>query len=405
MIVKVKKPAEPRSVAIDAIPSKSAGHRLLIAAALSGVDIVNEACGISQDIDATKDCLSAVLGASACQASGEAVVLEPRESGSTLRFLVPVVAALGIDADFHCKGRLADRPMEIMRRLLEEHGCSMSPEGSNPIEIRGKLQSGEYRLPGNVSSQYVTGLLMALPLLEGDSSIQVEGILQSRPYVDLTLEVIREAGIEVSESENETGTRFDVRGNQAYTMSKMSTIEGDWSNAAFWLVLDAIWDGSVDCRGLRDNSSQGDKEIRKIIDSSAGSDELVIDVGDIPDLVPIVSVLACARSKGAVTRIVNAERLRYKESDRLVAVADIISKLGGQIEELKDGLVIKGTETLKGGEIDSFNDHRIAMSAAIAAVICDEAVIIRRAEAVSKSYPRFFEDYQMLCGNVEILEK
>ncbi|MDD5824084.1 MAG: 3-phosphoshikimate 1-carboxyvinyltransferase [Firmicutes bacterium] len=401
--------AEPaRGGAIRAIPSKSAVHRLLIAAALAGLDISNEAWGISQDIDATKDCLAAIAAAMAGDKAGVAELM-PRESGSTLRFLVPVVAALGIDADFVCKGRLADRPMGVMRELLESHGCSMSAEGSNPIEVRGKLEAGEYRLPGNVSSQYVTGLILALPMLEGDSAIQLEGVLQSRPYVDLTLEVVGEAGIDVVEIQSAEGTRFEIKGGQKYAMKKMPEIEGDWSNAAFWFVLDAIT--GDECRtevdGLKAGSAQGDKAIMPIIRrvTEAGDKDIAIDVGNIPDLVPILSVLAAARPAGSITRIVNGERLRYKESDRLASVADLINSLGGSIEELPDGLKIVGTAGLKGGEIDSYNDHRIAMTAAIAAAICTEAVVINGAEAVSKSYPKFYEDYEKLGGKVELMEK
>lgn len=384
---------------IKAIPSKSAAHRWLIAAALSGLDITEYASGISQDIDATKDCLTAIG-----EAEGK-VSLEPRESGSTLRFLVPVVAALGLDADFHCKGRLADRPMEIMKTLLEEHGCTMTPQGSNPIEIRGKLSSGVYSLPGNVSSQYVTGLLFALPLLEGDSVIEVIGDFQSRPYVNLTLEVLDAAGIAVEEKDN----CFHIKGSQKYNLKHIPEIEGDWSNAAFWLVLDAVkkmraMDGSVRVTGLRSASCQGDRDIVGIIAKAMKPGVLTIDAGDIPDLVPILSVLASARTIGSKTYIVNAERLRYKESDRLDAVTDIVRSLGGNIEALRDGLIIEGVEAFSGGTIDSHNDHRIAMTAAIAAVMSRSPITIERAEAVNKSYPAFFEDYKSLGGDVIISE-
>lgn len=393
----IVKPA--RTGSIKAIPSKSAAHRWLIAAALSGLDITEYASGISKDIDATKACLN-VIGA----AEGK-VQLEPEESGSTLRFLVPVAAALGIDADFHCKGRLADRPMEIMKNLLEDHGCTMTPQGSNPIEIRGKLTSGEYSLPGNVSSQYVTGLLFALPLLEGDSIIRIEGELQSRPYVDMTLEVLESAGIEIEEKDN----CFYVKGAQGYALKKLPEIEGDWSNGAFWLVLDAVQKmramfGHIEVTGLRSASVQGDREIKRIIREAMKPGVLVIDAGDIPDLVPILSILASARTIGCKTYIVNAERLRYKESDRLDAVTDVIRTIGGNIEDLQDGLIIEGVEAFKGGVVDSYSDHRIAMMAAVAAIMSKAPITIERAEAVNKSYPSFFEDYVSLGGVVEIAE-
>lgn len=385
---------------IKAIPSKSAAHRWLIAAALSGLSIDEAGSGVSKDIEATRSCLKELLRAYEARDLAE---LEPNESGSTLRFLVPIAAALGVDANFNCKGRLALRPMEIMRNLLETHGASMSEEGSNPIRIRGKLESGEYRLRGDVSSQYVTGLIMALPLLEGDSIIEIEGQLQSRPYVDMTLEVVRSAGIEIKEDDN----RFIVRGSQEYRLEVLPEIEGDWSNAAFYLVLDAInefkgLETSINVTGLKADSAQGDRAIKKIIEDAKRPGELVVDASDIPDLVPIVSVLASARPAGLVTRIINAERLKYKESNRLESVANVINALGGDIEILEDGLKITAVSELEGGTVNSYNDHRIVMMAAVARACSKNDITIEGAEAVDKSYGDFFADYVKLCGEIRM---
>lgn len=381
-----------KSGSIKAIPSKSAAHRLMIAAGLSGHSLEGLCEGLSVDITATKECIDALMS------DGEVKKMPCRESGSTLRFLIPVTAALGVRGEFMAEGRLPYRPMTALKEQLESHGCRMSSEGENPVWVDGKLESGIYILPGNISSQYVTGLLMALPMCDGDSEIQIDGILQSRPYVDMTLDVLKKSGIVIEESEN----TFKIAGNQKYNLARsyVEDVEGDWSNAAFWLVMDAISEGNIECTGLDKNSAQGDKAIADWLYIVNTDEEVNIDVGDIPDLVPILSVLASARKKGAVTNIVNAERLRYKESDRLKAVTEVMNGLGADIEENFDSLKIKGVERLKGGQADSYNDHRIAMMAAAAACISDGDIEIIGCEAVNKSYPAFFEHYKLLGGEV-----
>ncbi len=422
----------PAGGTIPAIPSKSAAHRIMIAAALSGLPLTQNLEGLSLDITATKECLEALFSRDRGHAPAS---LCCGESGSTLRFLLPVAGALGVDADLHCEGRLPDRPMEPFLEALAEHGCTVT--GRTPKMIRGKLKPGTYRLPGNVSSQYVTGLLFALPLLEGDSRILVEGTLQSRPYIDLTLDVLAKAGIQVCEktfgqgqklaaeadgAETEgPGTVFEIRGGQKYMLpaEELDRIEGDWSNGAFWIVMDAMnrrmGAGEITCTGLDPASRQGDRAIVELIrrmeqaDRNSAADgqgrRVEIDVSDIPDLVPAISAYACGRPAGAVTHIVGAERLRFKESDRLRAVTEILSGLGADITEEPAGLMIRGTKTLSGGEADSFGDHRIVMMAAAAACIAEQDIIIRGAEAVNKSYPGFFEDYRKLGGEVRELSE
>lgn len=390
MNCRIVKPVQGGS--LKAIPSKSAAHRLMIAAGLSGLSLEGKADGLSEDISATKECVQALLE------GGEVKRMNCRESGSTLRFMVPVAAVFGGRNEFAASGRLPERPMTALREQLVCHGCTMSCDGENPIWTEGKLEAGIYRLPGNISSQYVTGLLMALPLCEGNSRIDIDGVLQSRPYVDMTLDVLKKSGIEVYEGES----FFEVRGNQRYNLPEeyIDHIEGDWSNAAFWLVMDAISEGNISCTGLDPDSAQGDKRIADYLDITGSSEEIDIDVSDIPDLVPALCVLASARKKGSVTNIVNAERLRFKESDRLKAVTEVMNGLGADIEERYDSLAIRGVERLRGGTAEGYNDHRIVMMAASAACISDGVIEITGCEAVNKSYPSFFEHYRALGGEV-----
>ncbi len=419
MDIIINKP--PVGGTVQAIVSKSAAHRIMIAAALSGLPLTQNLDGLSLDITATKQCLEELLSEDRGDAPAS---LCCGESGSTLRFLLPVAGALGIDADLHCEGRLPDRPMGPFLEALGEHGCTVS--GRTPKQIRGKLQPGTYHLPGDVSSQYVTGLLFALPLLEGDSRIEVAGTLQSRPYIDLTLEVLAKAGIRIREHAQEEGapkTVFEISGGQTYALpaEELDHIEGDWSNGAFWIVMDAMnhrmGKERINCTGLDPASRQGDKAVTELVrrmdaaDAAAqtgggGSGQkafVEIDVSDIPDLVPIITAYASGRPAGAVTHIVGAERLRFKESDRLRAVTETLSRIGADITEEPAGLMIRGTETLAGGEVTSFGDHRIVMMSAAAACIAQGEIIIRGAEAVNKSYPGFFDDYQKLGGEVRIL--
>ncbi|MBQ6496373.1 MAG: 3-phosphoshikimate 1-carboxyvinyltransferase [Firmicutes bacterium] len=409
----------PDGGTVDAIASKSAAHRILIAGFLSGLDLDGVCDELSDDITATKICLQRLC--TALRQSGSAgdrivadCVLPCGESGSTLRFLLPLAGALGIESDFVCQGRLPDRPMEPLLECLAEHGCKV--EGRNPKHLSGRLTGGTFRLPGDVSSQYVTGLLMALPLVKEDSEIVVEGRLQSRPYVDLTLQVLREAGIRIDERESLTETKtetiFSVSGGQAYHLpaAALEQIEGDWSNAAFWIVMDAMLrlreaGGHIVCQGLDPASAQGDKAVVTIAEQmlAAGTAEIDIDAADVPDLVPALAVLSCGRPAGSITNIINAGRLRFKESDRLHAAAEVLSGLGADITETETSLTTRSKGRLTGGTADSFGDHRIVMMAAAAACIAAEPITIKGATAVNKSYPRFFEDYQKLGGKLQWL--
>jgi 3-phosphoshikimate 1-carboxyvinyltransferase len=335
------------------------------------------------------------------------------ESGSTLRFLLPVVCALARTASFMPLGRLPERPLSPLYEELVRHGCTLSPQGSVPFVAGGRLAPGSYTLDAGVSSQFVSGLLFALPLLEGDSELRLTGQAESFSYVALTLAMLEAFGIVVKFD----GTDFVIPGRQVYRSPEVVRVEGDWSNAAFWLSAGAIGAGSVSCIGLDPYSRQGDRAILDILARfgariEPGSSSVAvsggklrgieIDASDIPDLVPVLAVVASAAD--GVTIIKNAGRLRIKESDRLAAMASVLDSLGADISETADGLVINGGRPLSGGAVSSWGDHRIAMAAAVAALICDGPVVIQGAEAVSKSYPGFFDDLRSLGGSVEVLK-
>ncbi len=420
--VKILQP--PTGGIIQAIPSKSAAHRLLIAGFLSGLDITDSCKGLSDDITATGRCLAELRragwlgGGKALGRDGESdgavedatksCKLDCGESGSTLRFLMPLAGALGIESDFVCEGRLTDRPMEPYLEVLATHGCTV--EGHNPKHLSGQLTAGTFMLPGSISSQFITGLLAALPILKGDSKLIITGRVQSRPYVDLTMQILGAAGIKITEEKNEDNSEaystFYIKGGQNYALpaDALNNMEGDWSAAAFWIVMDAMIEGHISVDGLDPKSVQGDKEIVSVMDilfPEGGA--AVVDVANTPDLGPALAVLACARPAGSVTRITGAGRLRYKESDRLHAVCEVLSGLGARIEEGEDHLTIIAKGKLTGGEADSFGDHRIAMMAAAAACIAEGPVTITNAGVVSKSYPNFYEDYQKLGGKLQWL--
>ena len=382
---------------IKIIPSKSDAHRAMICAALSKepCEILCEAT--SEDIEATIDCLVAL------KVGGE--VMECGESGSTLRFLLPVMGALGHKAAFMPKGRLPERPLSPLYEELQAHGCTLSQPGSVPFVIQGKLQPGVYTIPGTGSSQFITGLLLALPILDGDSQIIIEGPLESKGYVDLTLGVIEKFGIKVDALEN----GFAVKGNQVYQGPAAYQVEGDWSNAAFWLAAGVFLQEGLLCEGLREDSLQGDKkivEMLKAFGAKASQDEnsvnvyggklhgIEIDASPIPDMVPTLALLGSVATGSTVIK--NAGRLRIKESDRLKTVAATLNALGADITETADGLIINGREKLKGGSVDGCGDHRIVMMAAIASLVCEDKVHITGAGAVRKSYPNFFQEMKRL---------
>lgn len=479
---------------LDALPSKSHAHRVLIAqklarmqsAAAAETAIAGGTAGIpyaavtngaaddhpgtagcspavpdaagseiptfSKDIEATKDCLA--------QLDSETPVLNCIESGSTMRFMLPVAMALRDEAVFIGTGKLPSRPISPLKEEMERNGCTFShsadgadtanstdiagnandtddagksdtgiPDGFSEIcTVRGRLQPGTYRLAGNISSQFITGLLFALPLLDGDSTLELTTALESAGYVDLTLDVLRDFGITIDEKRSPEGFNiYDIKGRQIYTEPADITVQGDWSNAAFWLACGALG-GDVTLDGVDMKSSQRDKEFSDILmqmgahldvsscgasaDHSSlssirctgsGLNAADVNVAQIPDLVPVLAtVMALADGTSEIT---HAERLRIKESDRLFTVHDFLSALGADIDITGDGsgLSVRGKRALSGGEVCGHNDHRIVMAAAVASCGCEKPVMIRGAEAVNKSYPDFFRDFAALGGEVHEL--
>lgn len=403
----------PRKIrgTIGAIPSKSEAHRALICAALSDAPTILHMGPGSEDIEATMRCLNA-FGAD-IRREGDQVFVKPiceipeaceadcGESGSTLRFLLPVAGALGIDTRFKMHGRLPERPIAPLDRELIHGGCILSRPEKDILRICGKLQPGAYELPGNVSSQYISGMLFALVLLDAESSLTVSEKIESAGYIDMTLKAM--AAFSAVPVKTDTGWR--IPGTRGYVSPGSMVIGGDWSNAAFWLCADSIPGCKVNMTGLDFSSAQGDKRIVDEIARmrAAGQDETIIDAADIPDLVPILAATSCARRQDM--RVIHAERLRIKESDRLESVSRTLKLLGGDVCETDDGLIISGSAKLLGGEVDACGDHRIAMMAAIASCACENEVVIHGAEAVNKSYPAFWEDFKLLGGCVELIKE
>lgn len=409
-------------VCIEVPSSKSEVHRLLIAATLCDGDVDVEYKGESEDIRATKRCVEALRNG-----DGDLYV---GESGSTLRFMLAVAGALGARVTFHMEGRLPERPLEPYDEELMAHDLDIHKEGSL-LYVRGKLKAGEYRLPGNVSSQYVTGLLLALPIIEGESRLIVTAPIESAPYIDITTDVLDMSGINYSKTETAEGICYEIPGGQTYRLPQVVKAEGDYSAAAFWMCLGAITEDGISVSGLNMSSSQGDRKVVEILrDFGASVTELedgyvvkggmlkgtLVDASQVPDLVPTLAVVA-ACSAGR-TDFVSAARLRLKESDRIRSTAAMVRAFGADAAELPDGIVITGrgahielaerdeaapdsasgvrcplAPRLKGGcVVDSYGDHRIAMAAGIASVVADGEVTITDKGCVAKSYPGFWED-------------
>ena len=372
---------------VTAIPSKSQAHRYLICAALADAPTMLICPDTNRDIEATADCLNA-LGASVKRTDNgyhiepirfppQSAVLNCCESGSTLRFMLPIVGALGVDAVFQMEGRLPQRPLSPLWEEMERMGCTLSRPTANTIRCTGKLKPGEYRIDGGVSSQFVTGLCFALSLIDGVNELFVSGKIESRPYITMTKEAMA------------------LFGAPHYRTPGTVTVEGDWSNGAFWVAAQML-ENPLTIHGLNAVSAQGDRAVVGI-SQQLRAGFASVSAADIPDLIPVLSVIAAA-SHGAV--FTDIQRLRIKESDRVATVIEMIENLGGRAEATEESLHIYGTG-LRGGTVDCHNDHRIAMSAAIAATVCTNKLIILGAEAVKKSYPKFWEEYRRLGGNYE----
>lgn len=399
-------------------PSKSMAHRLIICAALAGGVSTVRNVAFSQDILATLRCMES-LGAAweqtddrTIQVTGIGGVTPGRlwkgklpyfdcgESGSTLRFLIPIALAVAGSGVFTGHGRLMERPQKPYFDLFEERNIAYEQQ-NGVLTIRGQLTPGDYQLPGNVSSQFFTGLLLALPLVGGTSRLIPTTGLESWDYIAMTIEAQRAAGVTVKGLENKDwqGKTLSTFGQRYESLE--GTVEADWSQAAFWYAANLL--GSrVDIQGLNLNSAQGDMRVAAYFEKLSRPGNVELDVSQCPDLVPPLSAMAAVRQ--GTTQIVNAARLRIKESDRLASVTATLNGMGAQVEEFPDSLTIRGRDSLAGGvTVDCCNDHRIAMMAAVAATRCRAPVTLLGAQCVKKSYPNFWEDYRMLGGDLDVL--
>ena len=381
---------------IHVIPSKSQAHRLLICAAFADKPTTLYCKDTNRDIEATAACLNA-LGADIRRTDfgyvvtpiseiPETAALPCRDSGSTLRFLLPVTGALGVDATFLMEGRLAKRPLSPLWEEMERMGCHLSWVDNNVLRCTGQLQTGEYRISGNISSQFISGLLFASVLIPGKNRIHIIGKIESMPYIEMTCNALEIFGCDINQ--------YTINGGILLRSPGELTVEGDWSNGAFFLAANALG-SNLHIFNLSDASAQGDRAVAELI--PALERHCTICAADIPDLVPILSVVAACK-KGAV--FTDIRRLRLKESDRVDSVLEMIRTLGGRAEADENTLTVWGTG-LDGGTVDCRNDHRIAMSAAIAATACREPVILLGAQCVEKSYPDFFDVYRRTGGNYE----
>lgn len=438
---------------ITAVDAKSYAHRLLMAAALADVPTRIRCRTRSADILATVRVMRA-LGTE-IEDLGEAFLVRPigmclaeknlraedqpevtldcGESGTTERFILPIVAALGRRSAITGAGRLAERPLSPLSDVLRAAGVSISEEGVFPLHVAGRIGVGDYAIAGNVSSQFVGGLLYALSLQPRESgsraavsTLELTGTVESAPYIRMTVEVLRAFGVEVEPSLDER--KYVVRGADASGLlvsPGAAQVEGDWSNAAFWLVAGAV--GGIGTKGISDitvtglkpDSAQGDRAVAAILERMGAEVRvagdavtvrppengrlhgLTVDAAQIPDLVPVLSVAAaCAEG---VTTFVNAGRLRIKESDRLATTAAMLRSLGVEVTEGESTLTVAGRagRLLTGGTVSGANDHRIVMAAAVAATVASAPVVIEGARAARKSYPDFFRDYAALGGRVE----
>ena len=381
---------------IFAVPSKSEAHRVLICSAFSDRPTTIVCPDTSQDIEATADCLRQ-LGA-VINRTEEGYHVNPifnppcsaqlycYESGTTLRFLLPIVGALGIDTTFHLEGRLPYRPLSPLWDVMQAHGCHLSKPSENTIRCQGKLLCGAFTIVGNISSQFISGLLIACSLLDGSSTVCVAGKMQSSSYVQMTQHVLKVFGSSCDD--------MIISGKKNFVSPGIWVIESDWSNSAFFLAANAL--GScVNVENLNHNSIQADRTISEILNKL--NTHCTIDTADIPDLVPILALVAACK-EGAV--FTNTERLRLKESDRVNAIIAMLSSLGCFAKSL-DNRIIVSPGNISGGTVDSFNDHRIAMTAAIAATVANEPIMIKNAQCVRKSYPGFWDDYRTLGGKYE----
>ena len=407
-----------------AIPSKSDAHRILICAALADRETVMICRETNRDIDATVACLNQ-LGAGIQKRSDRFIVspigicrkeasLPCGESGSTLRFLLPVTLALGANASFMREGRLSQRPLSPMKEELIRAGTVISD--TEPLRTHGTLKPGSYCINGGISSQFISGLLMALSVIEGDSTLTVTGEIQSKGYIEMTLRSLKQFGAQISSTPDLQ--QFRITGRKHLHSPGTVPVEGDWSNSAVWLAAGALGTKPVSVKGLASDTCQGDSSILEILNRFGASftwtedtvtvfpaplSGITVDVRQIPDLAPVIAAVgACAKGTTILTGV---QRLRAKESDRISAICQTLQALGADIRGDDQQIVISGKSVLDGGFVPSWNDHRIVMCAALASLRCTHAVQVEQAQSISKSYPHFFRDFSALGGQITIQEE
>ena len=413
----------PRYGNVEIPASKSVAHRLLICAALYGNGDILKCNGISRDILATMNCLTS-MGAR-IERNGNSLMTRPvpnhgneyrflscGESGSTLRFLLPVAGALGMSGEFQMEGRLPERPLQPLWDLLEKHGMKLRKDGCR-LFFSGTLKPGEYLIPGNISSQYISGLLLALPLLKGRSILRITQMIESADYISMTENALKSFHVDFEKRDERTYLIVPMKKSDRPPMEL--TVESDWSSAAFFLSMGALSDKGIALQNMNITSGQGDRKILELLKCfgaevieeqgsvSVRKNKLqgqIIDASDIPDLVPVLAAVASVAEGQTV--IEHAERLRLKESDRLQTTTEMLQALGADIRETGDGLIVQGKPFLNGGIVKSSNDHRIAMSAAVAALACREPVKITDAECTDKSFPGFWDLLSSLKEEREI---
>ncbi len=408
----------PTGGVIPAIPSKSAAHRLLICAAFADKPCTVVCPVTSEDIDATARVLNA-LGASITRtADGFSVfpvkelhrgaILDCGESGSTLRFMLPVAAAIGAEARFVRHGRLASRPLSPLYEEMARHGAILPEDAAiDPLTVGGKMAAGEYTIAANVSSQFVSGLLLAMPLTGGKCAVNLTETIESEDYIRITASAMARFG--ASPTVSADGRRYE--GGTPYRSPEKIAVEGDWSNAALWLAAGAIGNAPVTVTGLDMQSPQGDRRIADVLRAFGASITvdgdcvtaapaplfgITLDVSQIPDLTPVIAAVAAAAEGETV--ITGIERLRIKESDRAAAIEEMMTSLGADARTEKDRIVIRGGKRLHGGTVSSFRDHRMVMCASLLAMLTDGQISVTEAQSVRKSYPGFAEDYRKLGG-------
>lgn len=381
-------------------PSKSAAHRAIICSFLAGG-------GTVEPIIPSKD-MQAAIGAANSLKSGDKII-NCIESGNTLRFFIPVAAALGKEVTFTGEGRLPQRPLGEYIELLPKHGVKIESGGSLPLSISGKLESGDFEMHGDISSQYITGLMLALPLLDGDSKIILTTPLKSKPYVDMTVKVLGDYGVSVQE----TDYGYFIKGSQKYAVRDY-TVEGDWSHAAFFMSAAAIG-GKITLKGLDNNSAQGDKAVVDVMHMfgakvTVGENSVTcehgelhgidIDCDNIPDMVPAIAVTAAFAQGKTVIR--GAQRLRFKESDRIESIVYNLRQMGVDVTETDDGMIINPCG-VHGAQLKGYNDHRIVMAFSVAGLFAQGKTTIDEAESVNKTYPSFFDDFNKLGGKANVI--